>query len=326
VGARIDYGKQLDLLVEFLRDRQQVTGEKSFSFTTREMPFRQAIWTQGKAAMPSAGTCGPSEKILLPLFLEASGIIDISHVGLISSPKQPTDIELKYAINMPAQVSIFGASSQGLSPEDRRCLSEIELSIYARLHRKLQGHYVFAGRPSLEKSFGELTSWTLRKVAFCLEDPAFVNVRAKDWLTRHSGEKLIRMEDEFFLPLIQERLQEAFGDRVKKKPEMYGGKADLFFDDIPIELKVRRGHSKPLPEVVDSDYQPAGQASAYASKTRVGFVFVLDLPEGQAYTTNLDSCFRIFERDPGTGASSDLPTCVVVAVFHCHHAVPSRIR
>ena len=227
---------------------------------------------------------------------------------------------------MPAQVSIFGASSQGLRPEDRRRLSEVELSIYARLHQKLQKRYVFAGRPSLERSFGDLASWTLRKVAFCLEDPAFVNVRAKDWLTQHGSDKQIRMEDEFFLPLIQERLQDAFGDRVKKKPEMYGGKADLFLDDIPIELKVRRGHSKSLQEVVNSDYQPAGQTSAYASKTRVGFVFVLDLPEGQAYTTNLDSCFRIFERHPGADASSDLPTCIVIAVFHCHHAIPSRIR
>src|SRR5437588_3984772 len=144
---------------------------------------------------------------------------------------------------MPASLSVFGAASHGLRPEERRRLNEIELSIYSRLYEEVKKHYVFLGRPKLEQSFGELTSWSIRKAAYCLEDPNFLGTRAKDWLMRHADDKYVRMEDNFFLPFVHERLRESFGDRVIKKSEVYGGEPDLFFDNIPIELKVRIGNS-----------------------------------------------------------------------------------
>lgn len=321
VVSRIDYRKEVDLLLAFLQDRQALTGESHFSFSTREIPFRQAIWTSGKGAMPAPGTCGPAEKILLPLFVEVNGLLDITHMGLISKPEEPLDIEIKYAISMPAETSLFGAAAQGLRAEARRRLSEIEISIYERLHRELRQRYVFAGRPQLEASFGDLASWTIRKVSYCLEEPSFLARGANEWFLDHGGDGPVRMEDEFFLPFVQERLREAFGVRVRKKTEIYGGRADLFLDQIPIELKVRRGRSKPLSESIGGGYRPAAQASAYASGTRIGFVFVLDLPGGEETTTNLDSCFQIIERQE----TSAFPTCVVVAAFHCHQLIPSRI-
>jgi len=60
VVPRVDYRKELDLLLAFLRDRQEFTGESHYAFSTREIPFRQAIWRSGEGAMPSPGTCGPA--------------------------------------------------------------------------------------------------------------------------------------------------------------------------------------------------------------------------------------------------------------------------
>jgi hypothetical protein len=323
VGERITYKKELDLLIEFLRARQQTTGEEQFSFTTREMPFRHAISVHGEFAMPSPGTCGPAEKVLLPLFLEANGTLDIDYLGLISAPTEPSDLVVKFAIRMPASLSVFGAASHGLRAEERRRLGEIELSIYSRLYEEVKKHYVFLGRPQLEQSFGDLNSWSIRKAAYCLEDPNFLGTRAKEWLRRHADAKNVRIEDNFFLPFVHERLQDSFGDRVIKKSEVYGGEPDLFFDNIPIELKVRIGNSQPLTELIKDTFKPTSQAAAYATKVRIGFVFVLDLPEGQGKTTNLDSCFRVIER---VIDGETFRTCLVVVIFHCHHPTPSRIK
>ena len=321
VVPRVDYRKELDLLLAFLMDRQQLTGERHYSFSSREIPFRQAIWPSGKGAMPSPGTCGPAEKILLPIFLEANGLLDITHMGLISNPVEPLDIEIKYAINLPAEINLFGAAFHGLTAETRKRLNEVELSIYERLHRELTQRYVFSGRSKLEHVFADLASWTIRKVSYCLEEPSFLSKRANEWFSDRRAESPVRMEDEFFLPFLQERLRESFGSRIRKKTESYGGRADLYLDEIPIELKVQRGRRKSLSQFISDEYKPAAQASAYASGTRIGFVLVLDLPDGEATTTNLDSCFHVIERSE----SSDFPTCVVVAIFHCHHLTPSRI-
>jgi len=172
-------------------------------------------------------------------------------------------------------------------------------------------------------SFAAIMAWTLRKVAYCLEERSFLTTPAESWLQAHDSEPLKRMEDLFFLPFIHERLNDAFGtQRTRKKPEMYGGEIDLLFDQIPIEVKVRRGARKALSELIDASFRPASQASAYASSTRLGLVFVLDMPEAQPALTNLDSCLEVVVRDVGTG----FPTCVVVAIFHGQHPTPSKLK
>jgi hypothetical protein len=321
-GVSIDYKKELDLLMRFLRERQEIGGQAELNFTTVDMPFRHAVFVQGDVVMPSPGTCGPDDKPLLPLYLEASGLLDITHIGLCSLPTEPRNVVVKYAVRMPAQVSVFGASAHGLTPEHRRRLNEIQLSIFSRLHTSLQERYVFFGRPQLEARFAELSAWTLRQVAYCLEEPSFLRQPANEWLERHGHDARILMEDSFFLPFLHQHLHAEYGERITKKPEKYGGKIDLLFDNIPIELKVRRGGTTPLQEIIDDTYRPAGQACAYATQTRLAYVLVLDLPAHTPEITNLDSCFRVIERDIGT----DFPTCIVVAIFHCHHPTPSRVR
>jgi hypothetical protein len=218
-------------------------------------------------------------------------------------------------------MSVFGASAHGLAPEHRRRLSEIQLSIYSRLHEKLREPYVFVARPQLERTFAELSAWALQQVSYCLAEPSFLRQPANEWLERHANDARILMENSFFLPFLYERLYAAYGERITKKPERYGGEIDLLFDNIPIELKVRRGGTTPLQEIIDDTYRPAGQACAYATLTRLAYVLVLDLPAHTPEITNLDSCFRVIERDMGT----DFPTCIVVAIFHCHHPKPSRV-
>ncbi len=325
VGFRIDFRKELDLLSDFLDARQAITGEHEFDFTSRAMPFRHAVTTLADgAAMAAPATCGPAERVLLPIYLEISGLLDITHVGIVSSPARPDDVHVKYSVRRPAHANIFGAAHQGLSPEDRRRLSDIELSIYDRIHRYFRDRYVFAGRPELETSFGALAAWLLRKVGYCLEEPSFFGKPALKWLADNAGAQRQRMEDEFFLPALQERLHGSFGDRIRRQPGMFAGKPDLLFDSIPIELKVRRGAKAPLAAAVDDSYAPVLQASAYAAKTRLAIVVVLDLPDDDtpAYSTNLDNCVVPFERDAG----GDFPTCGVIFSFHCHHPTPSGFR
>jgi hypothetical protein len=319
-SPRIDIRKELDLLQAYLIQRQKTTGETSLHFTTREIPFRHAIAIyENGAALPSIGTCGPSERVLLPLLLEASGVLDITYMGVCSSPDVPDDIEVKYAVRFPSRDSLYGVEHRGLRTDDRRKMSEVELSLFDRTYRELQHRYVFVGRPQLEKSFADIASWLLRKVAYSLEEPSFLSRPAREWLINHAEDKYKKMEDDFFLPFLRERLHNEFGLRVKQKPEAFAGEVDLLFDQIPLELKVRRGNSTPLHEVIGAAYPPASQAAAYAAHTRLALVAVLDLPEGEPSITNLDSCVVRVERV----VEGDFPTCVVVFIFHCHHPVPS---
>lgn len=319
-GTYIHYAKELQFLLAHLMVRQEATGEATLSYTTREVRFRHAIKPLNGFAMPAVGCCGPSEKPLLTLYLEVSGILDIQSLLLGSLPSSPRDLEVKYVVRLPAVRNLFGASAQGLNPAARRTLSEVQLSVFARIHQQLQFAHAFAARPALERDFAELLAWILKKVAYCLEDPSFLTRPARAWLASHSSDSYKKIENDFFLPFLQERLHDHFGSRVKRKPEMHGGEVDLLVGDLPIELKVHRGHTISLQ--IDDRFRPAAQASAYAGHTRIGFVLVLDLPTGTPESTNFDSCFHVVERKSEAG----FPTCIVVCTFPGHHTAPSSLR
>ncbi|HEY0023359.1 MAG TPA: hypothetical protein VGB24_10630 [Longimicrobium sp.] len=320
---RIDLSKELDLLRGFLERRQELTGENVITFAISEVPFRHAIARYGDSgAMPSPATCGPAERVLLPLFLEASGVLDIIDVGLASSPAEPNDLSVVYSIRIPPRDNLYSVEYQGLSPADRRGMSEFHLSVYQRIHKEMQARWVFAGRPELERSFAALACWLIRKLDFSLEQSSFLCKPAREWLASQDSDQ-VRMEDEFFLPFVHERLFESFGTRVKRKPEAFAGEVDLLIDEIPLELKVRRGNTRPLGDaIVDDTYRPASQAAAYAARTRLGMIAVLDILTGPPTVTNLDTCVFVKERNSDTS----FPTCIAVFVFHCHPTVPSRLK
>ncbi len=252
MSPRVDYRKLLDLLQAFLDARQAHTGEQEFSLTSAEIPFRHSIsvFSDG-AAMPALGSCGPAERVLLPLYLELCGLLDIQELWLSSSPVSPFDLETRYLIRRPCHHNIYDTASRGLSAEVRQQLSEIQLSIYDRVHADLQKRYVFLGRPNLEASFAELAAWLIRKVTFTLEEPAFLGKPASRWLKANADRAYSQIEDQFFLPFLYERLTDVFPRRVSKKPDRFGGEVDLLFDNIPLELKVRKGVPKALSECID---------------------------------------------------------------------------
>jgi hypothetical protein len=318
---RIDYRKELDLLRRFLDERHQRTGERSFSFRSDEIPFRHAFQAFGaQAVMAAPGTCGPSERILLPLMLEAAGQLDIDNIGIVSPAEDPKSVVFKYAVRFPSSDNVYERGLGGLSSQERRQLSEIQLSKFDAIHRHLSRRYVFLERPELETSFAAVCSWFLKKVDYCLQEPTFLARPAKSWLDDHAADGYTKFEDDFFLPFLHERLSDAFGGQVLRKPERFGGEVDLLVSNLPIELKARK-KGKPLTETVDESYRPVGQAAAYAASVRVGIVAILDFPDGDSKLSNFDSCVRTVERVK----DSEFPTCIVVFIFHCHHPKPSSV-
>jgi hypothetical protein len=326
-GPRIDYEKQVDLLTKYLEDRHATTGETSFSILSNQMPFRWAVEEfVGGVTMPAIGTPTVQDKILLPLFLEVNGLLDILDLDLESDPLKPNDVVVRYSIRRPAARNIFGATNQGLDPGTRASLNETQLALYNRLHTNVREGLVFGGRPKLEMSFGAVCSWLIRKASYCLEEPTFLGIPARNWLKQHASDRMLQMEDQFFLPEIYQRMRETFDSRVVKKPEMFGGEIDILFDDvIPIELKVRRKKKEPLDVAdVDETFRPGGQAAAYAAVSRLGIVAVLDLPDEKAPVVNLEGCATVIERR--FPESAEYPTCIVVIVFRCYQPTPSSSR
>jgi hypothetical protein len=321
---RIDYRKQLDTLVNFLDRRREHTGETEFSFETKDVGFRHAVLaTDDMLTLPSPGTTGASERILLPLFLEINGDLDILSIGLSSDPLDVNDVTIRHTIARPSIANAFGVTAQGLTPDLRRGLNEHELKVYDRVYRRLAKRFIFAGKPSLESSFGELFCWLIRKVSYCLEEPSFLKQPAVAWLAEHRNDKYRKFEDDFFLPVIYERLREHFGTRVMKKPEQFRGEVDVLFDtSIPIELKARESGGS-AEDAVNAKYPGEGQAAAYAANSRLGIVLLLDVVEEGKKITNLEHCVAVTEREFDGG--QNLPTCIVVLIFHCHHPRPSSV-
>ena len=324
-GPRIDYRKQVELLISYLDNRQALSGETAFSFLSSQIPFRWALHHLGdlNVTMPAIGTSAVEDKILLPLFLEVNGFLDITDLDLESDPLMPDDVVVRYSVRRPATRNVFGASNAGLSAATRSQLNETELELYHRLHRSVREGLVFGGKPKLEMSFGTLCAWLIRKASYCLEEPTFLGQPARDWLKQQEDRKTLRMEDQFFLPAVYERLRSDFGSRVVKKPEQFGGEIDLLFDDtIPIELKVRRGRREPLdPADVDERFRPGGQAAVYAAVSRLGVVVVLDLPDNDTQVVSLENCATVIERQFPEAA--EYPTCIVLIVFRCYARTPS---
>jgi len=184
-GPRIDYRKQVELLTDFLENRQNITAETEFTIFSNQMPFRWVIqhFPMGTGVtMAGIGTTTAVDKILLPFFLEINGLLDIIDVDIESDPLEPNDVVVRYFVRRPAKRNIFGASNQGLEVSTRAALNETELSLYSRLHASVRDDLVFGGRPKLEMSFGTCCSWFVRKAAYSLEEPTFLNNPARNLL------------------------------------------------------------------------------------------------------------------------------------------------
>ncbi|MDO8050078.1 hypothetical protein O3301_16530 [Janthinobacterium sp. SUN211] len=317
--------KQLDFLRSYLDKRKGVTGETAFSFMLRDVNFRRIVQqiqgAGGQGIMPTPLSSNADIKALLPFVLAMKGELDIDQVKITSPVQQIDSIEIQFSIRRPAVRNVLGATYCALTPEQRLRMSEAEIKVYEDMVRQLQASLCFAGKPTLEKEFALFASWAVRQVAYCLEEPSFLKTPALNWLKLQDDVGYKRLEDDFFLPFLYDRLREKFGSMVSKKPERFGGNVDILFGQVPVELKARRGVKKALVDtLIDEKYKPTGQAAAYAALTGLGCVLVLDIPTAAPSVTNLTACVKVVVR---RFSEAQQPTSVVVFIFQCDTPRPS---
>lgn len=319
----------IDMQLGFLRDhldqRSTKTGETAFSFSLSNVNFRRTLQPfegpGGFAIMPTPLSLGPETKVILPFVLAVKGELDIDQVKIISPAQKIDAMEVQFSIRRPAVRNVLKATYCALSPEKRQLMSEAEIKVYEDTVRQLQANLCFVGKPKLEQEFAQFASWAVKQVAYCLEEPSFLRSPALEWLASHDGDKYQRMEDDFLLPFLYERLRGKFGPLVSKKPERFGGNVDILFGDLPIELKARRGQKMALVDtIIDEKYKPTGQAAAYAALTGLGCVLVLDVPTKSPSITNLTACVKVVTRE---FPEAKQPTSIVVFIFQCDTPRPS---
>ncbi|MCC7700356.1 hypothetical protein [Janthinobacterium sp. EB271-G4-7A] len=320
--------KQLDYLRAYLTHRRDSTGETMFSFQLREFNYRRILLSfdglGGNGLMLSPLSNDAGIKAILPFALALKGEIDIEQVKITTPVQQIEDVEIQFSIRRPAVKNYLGATYCSLSPEKRKLMTEGEINVYEDMIRALQANHCFVGKPKLQAEFVEFSTWAVRQIVYCLEEPSHLKTPALKWLEAHDGDVYQRMEDDFFLPIVYEKLREKFGPLVSKKPERFGGNVDILFGEIPIELKARRGQKTALVDtIIDEKYKPTGQAAAYAAVTGLGCVLVLDIPTKSPTVTNLSACVKVVTRQfPEAGQ----PTSVVVFIFQCDTPRPSDAR
>jgi hypothetical protein len=209
--------------------------------------------------------------------------------------------------------------------EQKKTLTETQIVIVEKIFENINEALIFAGKPKLKECFGDIIIWFIKKMAYCLEEESFLRDSAVNYLLKHKGDKYVKMEDDFFLPFLFEKLSSTFGSqRVIKKAKRFKGEIDIFFDNtIPIELKVWKEKYEDLESTVDEKFPHIGQAATYASIVRVGFLVILDISSPMSGIKNIESCWRILTKE--FDINKQLPTKIITLFFNCNHIAPSRL-
>ncbi len=322
----VTWSKQVSFALEHLNERFKLTGEKTFDLNIKEIKFRHLIETiedgDKTYSMPTPSSLTVMQRLLIPVFLETNGTIDIINIKVTTHPNNIEDIDIVFSITKPAINNKYLATAFGLSSDTRSSMSETQIEIYEGLYTQLERKYCFGARPQIEESFIRFLPWLLKKISFCLEEPSYLKDKVSKWISDNKEKKYKQIEDDFFLPFLYEKLKDSFGNRISRKSENFGGEVDLSFDGLPIELKVRKYSPSEIEDkIVNDKFQPASQASVYASNTRLGFVLILDLPADDVKNpTNLNNCFYLIEKQFD---NSSLPTSIIVCIFYCNLPKPS---
>lgn len=264
-------------------------------------------------------------KAILPLYLEAQGVIDIHDISLINKVLDPSNADLQYNVGRPCIINIFDNDNTHIPLDQRKSLSETQIVIIEKIFENLNEALIFAYKPKLQISFRDLIIWFIKKLIYCLEEESFLRNRAFEYLGKNKEENYLRLEDDFFLPFLLEKLSDTFdSQRVIKKPKKFKGEIDIIFDNIlPIELKVWRSGHKDLESTVDEKFPHIGQAATYASIDRIGFLVIMDISSPMSGIKNIENCWRILTKEFET--NRQLPTKIVNLIFDCNHTIPSRL-
>lgn len=264
-------------------------------------------------------------KSMLPLYLEAHGIIDIHDLSLTNKPLDCTDANLQYTVSRPCVNNIFDSDNTPIPLSERKSLTETQIVIIERIFQEMNEALIFAGKPNLKSSFSELIIWFIKKVSFCLEEESFLRTKVIEYLEQNKQKIYVNLEDGIFLPFLYEKLTSNFSShRVIKKPKKFKGEIDIFFGNhIPIELKVWKKEHKKIESTVDEKFPHLGQAASYASIDRVGFLVILDISSPEKGIRNIENCWKILTKK--FDINKQLHTKIITLIFDCNHSQPSTL-
>ena len=264
-------------------------------------------------------------KAILPLYLEANGIIDIYDLSLTNKPLDYADANLQYNVSHPCVKNIFDSDNTAIPLNQRKSLTETQIVIIERIFQEMNDALIFAGKPKLKNSISELIIWFIKKLSFCLEEESFLQRKVIRYIEQSKDEIYAKLEDNLFLPFLYEKLINDFGNhRVVKKPEKFKGEIDIFFDNcIPIELKVWKKEHKCIESTVDDKFPHLGQAASYASIDRIGFMVILDVSSPEKGIKNIENCLKILTKE--FDINKQHPTKIITLFFDCNHSQPSTL-
>jgi len=317
--------KQGQLFIEQVTRIQENLGINKVNIGMKDWGMRVTAYVLDNGSLLTHPFCmNYRGKSILPLYLEAHGIIDIHDISLINKPLDYADANLQYTVSRPCVKNIFDSDNTAIPVNQRKTLTETQIVIIENIFQEIKDSLIFAGKSKLMNSFREIIIWFIKKISFCLEEESFLHRKVIDYLQKNKNKTYLKIEDDFFLPFIYEKLINDFGNhRVVKKPEKFKGEIDIFFDNsIPIELKVWRKH-KDIESTVDEKFLNLGQAATYASIDRIGLMVILDISSIGKGIKTIENCWRILTKE--FEINKNQPTKIIALLFDCNHSQPSRL-
>lgn len=318
--------KQGELFVEHVKKIQNHLGINKVNIGIRDWSMRMACYPLDNGdRFLHPFNMDYRGKAILPLYLEANGIIDIHDISLVNDLQNHSEADLQYTVSRPCIINIFKSDNSPIPSEMRRILTETQVLIIEKVFENLNEALIFPSKPTLKKSFCDLFIWLVRKLTYCLEEESFLRDKSFEFIQKNKNIKYLKMEDDFFLPFMMEKLSDTFGPtRIQKKPEKFKGEIDLLFDNfIPVELKVWRDKHSDLEGTIDEKFPHIGQAATYASIDRVGFLVILDVSSPNSGLKNIENCWRVLTKE--FDIDKKHPTKIICIIFDCNHIQPSKL-
>lgn len=318
--------KQGQLFIEQVKIAQEHLGIKKVNIGMKDWGMRMTAFASDDGSLClHPFNMNYRGKAILPLYLEANGIIDIHDLSLTNNPLDHADAHLQYTVSRPCVINIFDSDNTPIPLNQRKSLTETQIVIIEKIFQEMNDALIFAGKHNLKNSFSELIIWLIKRLSFCLEEESFLRNKVMEYLDQNKDKIYVNLEDGFFLPFLYEKLTSNFGShRVMKKPKKFKGEIDIFFDNrIPIELKVWKKEHKGIESTIDENFPHLGQAASYASIDRIGFMVILDVSSPEKGIKNIENCWKILTKE--FDINKQHPTKIITLFFDCNHSRPSTL-
>lgn len=339
-GDAASFNKQCELFILALKKKVEFLGKEVVKVGIKDWGMRMSVFPvedksfpsfvkqiDGISVIPHPLTMDYESKALIPFYLELIGKIDISNFFFVNKPYDINDIEIQWVVSKYSIKNMYNIDNEILTTEMREKLTETEVLIFNKIYESLDDSMIFNGKTELKKSIVDILYWSIRKVAYNLEEETFIKNGATEFLNKNKGKTYIKMEDDFFLPIIYKDMYEIFGrSRVEKKPERCNGEIDILFDGkIPIELKVWKDNNKnTIDEVINEKFPFVNQAASYAKINRIALLLILDVSNLGNGITNIENCWKVFVK--GFDLNSEMNTNIIVFIFDCNYGRPSSLK